>query len=401
MLRALGKLLLPRRFQTERQQVVLIAECNFPRPLHDAGSVETVALIDALSDLGFSVVFLALGEFFLPSEQRDAEARTRLEARGVRCLAPSPGEAETETDGIILALASIGHVDACVLARVCCGGAIVDRLQTAFPSARFLFLPHDLHFLREEREAAINGNVLDDSAIHRTREQERRLIEICDVTLLLSHHEIKVVRELSPAARCIHLPLTRSNVAFAAPSGRHDLAFIGNFAHRPNGDAVRHFLTSLWPVIAAQSALTRFHVIGANPPEWLTDLRSERIVVRGHVPDLDAYLRDIRLTVAPLRYGAGAKGKVISSLAQGVPCVMSDIAAEGIVFPDAMGAFCRAETDDGFAKLCLTLLEDDALWQRISDDGVRMVMQAHGPDVLKAQLRSAFEEVGLLPGAVS
>lgn len=376
---------------------ILLTDCNFPRPLHDAGSVETVALIDSLRDLGFQVAFLALGEFFLPSDQRDSEARASLERQGVLCLSPSPEEGATGDAGISRALASLASINVCILARVCCGGAFAETLRTTFPKARFLFLPHDLHFLREEREAILQDDADALAAAHRTRERECHLLESCDATLMVSRHEIDVARQLVPGALCVHLPLTRHEIATAVLAGRRDIGFIGNFGHRPNGDAVRHFLDAIWPSLMAHSSDTRFHVIGEGAPDWLRALQSEKIIIHGHVPDLNALLRQLRLTVAPLRFGAGAKGKVISSLAQGVPCVMSAVAAEGIDFPSEIAATCCATDDSQFLQMTLSLLENDNLWQRVSDAATHMVEEMHGPDVMKRQLVLLMEGFSLLP----
>ncbi|CAI9121001.1 glycosyltransferase family 4 protein [Brytella acorum] len=376
---------------------VLLADCNFPRPLHDAGSVETVALIGSLRGLGFQVAFLALGEFFLSPDQRDPEARAALERQGVLCLSPSPDQGATGDLGIADACASLPSVSVCILARVCCGGAFAETLRATFPKARFLFLPHDLHFLREEREALLQGDGEALAAARQTREQERHLLETCDATLMVSRYEIDVARQLVPGALCVHLPLTRHVTARAMSAGRRDIGFIGNFGHRPNGDAVRHFLDVLWPSIMAHSPDTRFHVIGDGAPDWLRALQSETVMIHGHVPDLDALLKRLRLTVAPLRFGAGAKGKVISSLAQGVPCVMSAIAAEGMDFPVGVTDTCCATDDARFIRMTLSLLQDDALWQHVSDAATRMVEDMHGPDVMKRQLATLLDGFSLLP----
>jgi glycosyltransferase involved in cell wall biosynthesis len=112
---------------------------------------------------------------------------------------------------------------------------------------------------------------------------------------------------------------------------RNDLVFVGGFRHPPNVDAVEHFVRDIWPDLASHlRPETRFYVVGPEAPEQLCQLAGGRIIFTGYVEQLQHVLDRCRVFVAPLRYGAGLKGKLVTALSHGVPCVASIVAIEGM-----------------------------------------------------------------------
>jgi len=122
----------------------------------------------------------------------------------------------------------------------------------------------------------------------------------------------------------------------------------------PNIDAVTYFLDEVWPLVRAVMPDVEFRVIGADLPESLSTRSDPGVKFIGYVEDLEEYFAGIRLTVAPLRYGAGAKGKIVSSLAYGVPCVASSIASEGMGLKDGVDVL----VGDAGWSVPITALED-------------------------------------------
>ena len=155
---------------------------------------------------------------------------------------------------------------------------------------------------------------------------------------------------------------------FAKRSG---VAFVGGYRHDPNVDAVRWFLADVWPSVRRALPMADFFAIGADMPSELRRRDDDGFVAVGHVKDLTPWLERVRITVAPLRYGAGAKGKVVSSLARGVPCVATPIGAEGM---EASGrGIVSADDAEAFATAVVRLHNDEAEWERQSDAGLQWV----------------------------
>jgi len=156
---------------------------------------------------------------------------------------------------------------------------------------------------------------------------------------------------------------------------RRDIFFIGAFAHPPNTDAVLWFCREIFPLVLAQEPEMRFSVIGADPPAQVRALASDSVRILGYVPDVTPFLDGCRLSVAPLRYGAGVKGKVNQSLAYGLPVVATTQAVEGMFLEDGESALIANQPDE-LARAVLRLYRDPGLWERLSAGGLR-VMEAH------------------------
>ena len=135
----------------------------------------------------------------------------------------------------------------------------------------------------------------------------------------------------------------------------------------------------------AQGRTARFFALGSFPPSEVEALASETIVVPGYLNDVSGYFDRARVFVAPLRYGAGMKGKIGMAMAMGLPVVTTSIGAEGMGLVDGVNALI-ADDEEGFAGAVLRLYHDDALWESLSAEGVRHVGREWSPDAMKTRL---------------
>jgi glycosyltransferase involved in cell wall biosynthesis len=150
---------------------------------------------------------------------------------------------------------------------------------------------------------------------------------------------------------------------------------------------MRWFATEVFPLIRAELPELRFHCIGADaPPEIAALAEQAGIEIHGHVPDLDPYMDGARIAVAPLRYGAGVKGKVNLSMAHGQPVVATACAVEGMHLRDGEDALV-ADTAADYAQAVLRLYRDPALWQRLSENGMRNVETHFSLDAAREVVR--------------
>ncbi len=334
----------------------LIIDNHWPQPDRDSGSVDIVNLAEALSILGFEVVLAAAKE--LHGEQ---PAREALTARGINCLRSA--DAATMEAFIVQ---QGGSFDLCVLCRVFCGGQFLELARAHCLKARVVFNSIDLNFLREERRARLLGDAALLKIAEDIRPREEYIIRQCDATIVVSEAERALLAETMPDCLAVTLPLARPlALPQAAFDARQGIGFIGGFAHVPNVDAVRYFVADIWPLIHAALPSCTFSIVGADAPPDLLDGAPAGVTLRGHVPDLGPWFESLRVSVAPLRFGAGAKGKVASSLAAGVPCVATEIAAEGMTLGPEQGVLTAPDAA-GFAEAVIRLHSDAALWKRLS-----------------------------------
>ena len=337
---------------------VLIVDATTPTPDQDSGSLRMLNLMRVLASLGCQVSFLPDNRIFV------AGYTPALQELGVEALYSPYAQ-----DPVALFRERGREFDLIVLSRHYVAAAYVGLARLYAPQAKLAFDTVDLHYLREQRAAALAGNAELARHAAKTRAQELKLIRECDLTLVVSSAEQALLAQDAPGQRIEVL----SNVhelfgcrrSFAQ---RRDLVFVGGFQHPPNTDAVTWFVTDIFPLIRAELAEVRFHVIGSKVPVAIRALADEHVIVHGYVEDITPYMDDCRVSVAPLRYGAGVKGKVNMAMSYGLPVVATTMAVEG------MHVRCDedvlvADEAAGFAAAVIRLYRDETLWNTLSAHG--------------------------------
>lgn len=363
------------------QRQVLILDEAVPRPDRDSGSLRQFNLIRLLLQQGLHVVFV-------PTRREHAgKATEALQRLGVEVwYAPflqQLGPWLRENGARFAVVMMVRHH----LAQECL--PLVERFA---PQARRVFDTVDLHYLRERRGAEVaNAPALLRTA-ERTRDSELAVMQRCDVTVLVSAAEREQLRIDAPG---VHVELI-SNLHDVAGAGapfnaRHDLVFVGGFGHPPNLDAMQWFIGDVFARIRAELPDVQFHCIGAGTPASLVALAQAQPGVRlhGFVDDITPYMVGCRIAIAPLRFGAGVKGKINLSMAHGQPVVGTTCAVEGMHVVDGVDALV-ADDDAGFAAAVVRLYRDEALWQQVSAAGLRNVATHFSLDAARDSVRRTF-----------
>ena len=168
---------------------------------------------------------------------------------------------------------------------------------------------------------------------------------------------------------------------------RHGIAFVGGMRHAPNPDAVRWLASEVLPRVWACEPAMDCLLVGADWPAPVWGRIDPRLRLTGQVGRLDEVFDRVRLTVAPLRFGAGIKGKVLDSFASGLPCVMSPIAAEGIPLGDVLGLAVAGDADQMAALIC-ALHSQPALNAQHADAGLMLVRSVYTEAAIATALES-------------
>jgi GT2 family glycosyltransferase/glycosyltransferase involved in cell wall biosynthesis len=341
---------------------VLIVDATTPTPDQDSGSLRMVNLMRVLADLGCQTSFL-------PDNRAWVEGYTAaLQELGVEAL-HSPYAA----DPIALLRERGREFDLIVLSRHYVAASYVGLVRLYAPQATLAFDTVDLHYLREQRAAELAGKA--DLARHAaaTRAQELKLIRECDVTFVVSPVEQELLAREAPGARVEVLSNVHEVYGCRRPyEQRRDLVFVGGFQHPPNTDAVEWFVHEVFPRLRAELPEVNFHVIGSKVPDSIRALADERVLVHGFIEDIAPYMDGCRISVAPLRYGAGVKGKVNMAMSYGLPVVATSAAVEGMHVRDGEDVLV-ADDAPAFAAQVLRLYRDEALWNRLSANGLANV----------------------------
>lgn len=261
-------------------------------------------------------------------------------------------------------LAGEGHrVDLAVLTRPQPAIAMLGPVRQYAPRAAVVYDTVDLHHVRLAREAALadsEGHVnrfrrRAEAATH--RELERVLVDECDVTLVVSDAEADAVRRLVPGSDVRVLSNIHPDVTTRPTPRSQHIGFVGNYLHRPNVDAVSWFVGHVLPRVLRAEPEVVFDVLGADPPPQIRALAGAAVRVHGWVPDLGPHLRRLAVGVAPLRFGAGVKGKVGELVSHGVPVVGTPTAFEGMALRDGVHVEVAAEPAE-LATRIVGLLQD-------------------------------------------
>ncbi|HEU4813809.1 MAG TPA: glycosyltransferase [Xanthomonadaceae bacterium] len=359
---------------------VLVVDTLTPAPDRDSGSLRLVNLMRLLVEQGAHVVFV-------PADLRHAGRDTvALQQSGIECWhAPWTGSLPRWLRG------HGARFDVVLACRHYLARELLPVVRRHAPRARLVFDTVDLHYLREQRGADLAGDPAMLRAARRTRELELDVVARADTTLVVSHVEQAVLAEDAPGARVEVL----SNVLRVAGPGRpfaqrRDLVFVGGFRHPPNVDAVRWFLAEVFPLVRARLPDVVFHCIGDEPPGELRALAGiPGVQLHGHVPDIAPWMDACRVAVAPLRFGAGVKGKVNFSMAHGQPVVATPCAVEGMFLRDGEDVLVAGDAA-GFADAVVRLHEDEALWSMLARNGMANVARHFSFDAARDAVRRIF-----------
>jgi glycosyltransferase involved in cell wall biosynthesis len=362
----------------------LFIDHTVPTPDQDSGSGDILWYMKIFIGLGYEVTFLTAGGTIVADHYTDD-----LRRLGVVCIAQAPPEAFVRANG--------AGFDVALLYRVNIATRFVGLLRRVHPSIKLVFNTVDLHFLREERAAALYADRTAARQAEATMRQELDVMARVDATILLSPAEQKTIAALAPQARTWLIPIVREVPGLLAPlEGRRDVLFIGGFAHAPNVDAILHFVSEIWPQAGARCPGLRLLVVGSRPTEAVLALNNPQsgVLVLGHVPDLHSLLAGCRLSVAPLRYGAGIKGKIVTSLTHGLPCVATSVAVEGMGLTDGVDVLV-ADTAADYSVAIERLCTDDGLWQRISTAGLSFAEHQFSTATVQGNLERLLESLGV------
>jgi glycosyltransferase involved in cell wall biosynthesis len=219
---------------------------------------------------------------------------------------------------------------------------------------------------------------------------EYELIDQADETWVVSPTEQHLLRDKWPR-KSVQLvsnivDVTGSKTPFTL---RRDYLFIGGFQHRPNIDAVLFFVQKIYPLVNEQLRDAKFYIIGGKPPPEIVALATERIIVAGLQKDVRPFFDSVRLSIAPLRFGAGVKGKINQSMAFGVPVVATSLAVEGMGLTDHEDILVADEPAD-FARALIELYESEEFWNRLSENGIRKTGALYSTDAARRKLEFLF-----------
>jgi GT2 family glycosyltransferase/glycosyltransferase involved in cell wall biosynthesis len=369
----------------ERERKVLrravLLDDTTPTSKQDAGSNYSLLTMRLFHSLCYKLNFIPQDNFLYQHGYT-----TDLHRIGIEC-AYAPYDVDS-----LEYLRRKGHLfDVVLVSRMQILERVINELAEFVPQAPILFNTHDLNFLRMQRDAIVSDDPAMALAAENMRARELGLMRRVDCIITPSAFEGELLSvELPDIPRYVLPIMTDLEGTSIGFSKRRDVCFLGGYRHPPNIDAVKFFLSDIFPLLKAEEPQMRFIMAGANPTPELLALAREDVVVTGMIDDLRDLFDKVRVFACPLRIGAGAKGKIASAMSYGLPIVSTSIGAEGMGLENGKTVLIADEPAD-FASACLRLYRDWNLWGHLSTASQEFVASVTSPDVRERIFSDAIE----------
>lgn len=371
----------------------LVVDERLPVATRDAGSQAILSHIRALQRLGYAVSLVA-------AEQMATEgpATAALATAGVT-LCGAPYYASVEE----VLRRQAGCFAIVYLHRAGMAERYLALARHTMKRARILYSVADLHHVRLQRQAAVEGR--DELLATSRREYMAECMAAWSADAVLTHSrdEAEILRRAVPEASVYLAPWAIEAPLRTVPlrvESRRAVAFIGGYAHAPNVDAARWLVEEIMPLVWREEPDIECLLVGSDMPHSVRRLAGACVEALGAVENLAGIHERVRLTAAPMRYGAGVKGMVLNSFAAGIPCVMSPIAAESLALPAPLRNLVGEDAASLAALIC-GLHRNAAIWHEASDAGLELIRRNYNEDATVSALRAAIEGHRAMPAHAS
>ncbi len=364
------------RDRSRDRKAILVIDHYVPTRDRDAGSFFLYSLLKALSSLGYRVTFWPANLY------RHEPYATELQQLGIEVI-----YGQRSFDGYMQANGA--NFDAAILTRNHIAINFIDTVRRHVP--KVIYHDPDLEFLREQRRFELEGGSARE--LEKIKEREFYLFRTCDIVGIHSPVEKEIIEKELPGVRVevIPLPISGTPPTETPFSARSGLFFVGG-SHPPNADALAYFIRDIMPLLRQRMPDITFTVAGEVNRGALAGLDMTGVAVTGYVPDLRPLYAQARVFVAPLRYGAGIKGKILEAMNYGLPVVTTAVGAEGIGLSPGENVII-GDTAETFTQAVLDLYGDETAWTRVCTGGQRHVAEHFSQGALRDRVGAVLDKL--------
>jgi O-antigen biosynthesis protein len=335
------------------QKVILVADYFVPLYNQNSGSNRLFQIIKILRKLNHYVIFLP------QNGEHTAPYTIELQQLGVHvlynCIDKTADEFMTEL---------LPHVHIAWLCNPVVTAQYLPIIKTQNPNTKIIYDTIDLHFVRMKREAELQNKT--NTAWQKMKETEINIANTANMVLAVSQEEEQKLKNITstPTQTVPNIHQYRGGLG-GSYAQRCGLLFIGGYHHAPNVDAAQWLINEIMPIVWQKIPNLAVQLLGSNPPYEVQELaKKPNVTVPGFISDITEYFQNSRIFVAPLRYGAGMKGKTGQALEYGLPIVSTPIGTEGMFLtPDQH--YLLATDSQIFAQKIIDLYSNEALWLKL------------------------------------
>ncbi|MCZ8047871.1 MAG: glycosyltransferase [Microcystis aeruginosa K13-05] len=366
---------------------ILVIDSYVPLYDRESGCVRLLNILKLLLNLGYSVIF------FPDNGYPEQPYTSVLQQLGIEVIYGTAQRYNLE-EKLIKYLPLIDGVWLC-RPELCDKYMDLIRLKTKAP---IIYDTIDLHFLRLKRQKDyLDPSYQNTSWSWQTYQKlELNYANQAEATVVVTEDEKQVLSSLGVknvwVIPNIHEEISLSEkVAFDQRAG---LVFIGSYNHPPNIDAVKWLCLEIMPLVWASRPDITVNLLGSNLKDEVKELANDQVIVTGYVPEVEPYFQKSRIFVAPLRFGAGMKGKIGQSLSLGLPTITTKIGAEGMGLIDHQDVLI-ADTAEEFAQAVIELYDNMELWQKLADNSLETIKR-YQPATVQTNLQALLSNLGIV-----
>jgi glycosyltransferase involved in cell wall biosynthesis len=257
----------------------------------------------------------------------------------------------------------------------------LQKIKLLQPSCPVVVDSVDVHYLRFLRKCQITNDVNDIAEMEETKKRELAIYSQADITITVTEEDARSLIKENNNITAKILPTVHQLIHSTSSRNENQIVFVGGFGHEPNIDAVVYFCENILSKIRKVIPDARFTIVGNNPPQQIRNLGNDFITVTGYVPSTTPYLQKSRVSVAPLRYGAGMKGKIGEAMAHGLPVVTTSIGAEGMGLTDRENIIV-ADSPEAFSNAVVELMLDNNLYNKIQKNAIEHISNNFTPEII-------------------
>ena len=266
------------------------------------------------------------------------------------------------------------------------------------PQARVVIDTVDVHFHRLFAKAQLSKKAQDFAQAHATKKAELRIYKNADFVIAVTEQDRQILLQQDADIRVEVLPNIHKVPALMPTRQRlaNSLVFVGGFGHEPNVDAMLFFCTEILPLIRREIPDIHVKIIGGSAPETIRNLSGSHVEVLGYVPDTAPFLESSAISIAPLRFGAGMKGKIGEAMSYGLPVVTTSVGIEGFGLTPEENVLV-GDSPEEFAAQIVRLLGDAELYKKLSANGWLFIKQNYSQEAVVERVYSIFDHLDSYP----
>lgn len=268
----------------------------------------------------------------------------------------------------------------------------IDRIRFTQPECKIVVDSVDVHFLRLKLKYNLTKEKLHYNTFIETKNREMAVYCKADEVLTVTAEDALVLQEECSDINGKVIPNIHEICLSGSASLEDQLIFVGGFSHEPNVDAVKYFCQDILPLIWKHKPDVKVVIVGSNPPADVLSFACERIIVTGYVPETTPYLHQSKVSIAPLRFGAGMKGKIGEAMAHGVPVVTTSIGGQGMDLTDHNNVMI-ADSAEKFAASVLELMINFTLYEKLRNNAIKYIETKYTSTVVDKIVTDIFRKI--------